>query len=89
MKTVRLVIKGRVQGVFYRATAKDVADQLGIKGWVKNRPDRNVEIKATASEEILQKFINWCNQGPPKAKVDDVIVEELGPEEFNGFSIIR
>ena len=89
MKTIRLTIKGKVQGVFYRATAKDVADQLGIKGWVKNRPDKNVEIKATASEEILQKFINWCKQGPPKATVDDVIVEELGLEEFNGFSIIR
>ena len=78
-----------MQGVFYRATAKDVADQLGIKGWVKNLPDDNVEIKATASEEILQKFMNWCNQGPPRAKVNDVIVEELSLEEFNGFSIIR
>ena len=89
MKTIRLTIKGKVQGVFYRATAKDVADQLGIKGWVKNLPDDNVEIKATASEEILQKFINWCNQGPPRAKVNDVIVEELSLEEFKGFSIIR
>lgn len=89
MKTIRLTIKGKVQGVFYRATAKDVADQLGIKGWVKNLPDNNVEIKATASEEILQKFMNWCNQGPPRAKVNDVIVEELSLEEFNGFSIIR
>ena len=78
-----------MQGVFYRATAKDVADQLGIKGWVKNLPDDNVEIKATASEEILQKFMNWCNQGPPRAKVNDVIVEELSLEEFKGFSIIR
>ena len=89
MKTIRLTIKEKVQGVFYRATSKDVADQLGIKGWVKNLPDDNVEIKATASEEILQKFMNWCNQGPPRAKVNDVIVEELSLEEFNGFSIIR
>ena len=89
MKTIRLTIKGKVQGVFYRATAKDVADQLGIKGWVKNLPDNKVEIKATASEEILQKFMNWCNQGPPRAKVNDVIVEELSLEEFKGFSIIR
>ena len=89
MKTIRLTIKGKVQGVFYRATAKDVADLLGIKGWVKNLPDENVEIKATASEEILQKFIAWCKQGPPKAKVDEAIVEELGFEEFKGFRIIR
>jgi len=89
MKTIRLTIKGKVQGVFYRATAKDVADLLGIKGLVKNLPDRNVEIKATASEELLQKFISWCKQGPPKAMVDEVIIEELSLEEFNGFRIIR
>jgi len=89
MKTIRLTIKGKVQGVFYRATAKDVADRLGIKGWVKNLPDDNVEITATASDETLQKFINWCKQGPPKARVEDVIVEELDVEEFSGFRIMR
>jgi len=89
MKTVRLTITGKVQGVFYRATAKDVADLTGVKGWVRNLPDNNVEITVTATEESLQKFINWCKQGPPKAKVEDVIVEELQFEEFNGFRIIR
>lgn len=89
MKTIRLIIKGKVQGVFYRATAKDIADELGIKGWVRNLPDRNVEITATATEKILQKFIDWCKQGPPKASVDEVIVEELSTTEFNGFRIIR
>ena len=86
---MRLTIKGKVQGVFFRATAKDIADELGINGWVKNLPDRNVEIKATATEAILQKFIDWCKQGPSKARVDEVIVEELSAEEFNGFRIIR
>jgi acylphosphatase len=89
MKTVRLTIKGKVQGVFYRATAKDVADLTGVKGWVKNLPNDNVEITATAPEETLEKFINWCKQGPPKARVDAVIVEELDLQEFNGFRIIR
>ena len=89
MKTIRLTIKGKVQGVFYRATAKDAADLTGVKGWVRNLPDNNVEIRATASEELLQKFINWCKQGPPKARVDDVMVEELSLEVFNGFRIIR
>ena len=89
MKTIRLTIKGKVQGVFYRATAKDVADLIGVKGWVRNLPDKNVEITATATEGTLQKFINWCKQGPPKAKVEDVIVEELDLEEFSGFRIIR
>ena len=89
MKTIRLTIKGKVQGVFFRATAKDIADDLGVKGWARNLPDRNVEITATATEDILQKFIDWCKQGPPKARVDEVIVEELNTAEFNGFRIIR
>jgi len=89
MKTVRLTIKGKVQGVFYRATAKDVADLLGIKGWVKNLPNDDVEITATAAEDVLQKFIAWCRQGPSKARVDEVIIEELDIEEFKGFKVIR
>jgi acylphosphatase len=89
MKTIRLTIKGKVQGVFYRATAKEVADMLGIKGWIKNLPDENVEIIATATEDLLQKFIDWCKLGPRKAKVDEVTVESLEFQEFNGFRIIR
>ena len=89
MKTIRLTIRGKVQGVFYRATAKEIADVLGVKGWVKNLPDRNVEITATATGESLQKFTGWCKQGPPRAKVDDVIVDELVLEEFRDFRIIR
>lgn len=89
MKTVRLIIKGKVQGVFYRATAKDVADLTGVKGWVRNLPDKNVELFATAPEETLQKFISWCKQGPPKARVDEVIIEELDLQEFNNFKVIR
>jgi len=89
MKTIQLIIKGKVQGVFFRATAKDIADGLGVKGWVRNLPDRNVEIRATATEALLQKYIDWCKQGPPKAKVEDVTVEELVLEEFNSFKIIR
>ena len=89
MKTIRLTITGKVQGVFYRATTKDVADLTGVKGWVKNLPDNNVEITVTAPEETLLKFINWCKQGPPKAKVEDVIVEELDLQGFNDFRIIR
>ena len=89
MKTIRLTIKGKVQGVFYRATAKDVADLTGVQGWVRNLPDNNVEITATATEETLQKFINWCKQGPQKAKVEDIIIEELELQEFNNFKVIR
>jgi acylphosphatase len=89
MKTIRLTIKGKVQGVFYRASAKNKADELGVTGWIRNLPDRNVEITATATEKNLQEFIDWCKQGPPRAVVDKVIVEELEFEAFNGFRIMR
>ena len=89
MKTIRLIIKGKVQGVFFRVTAKEIADELGVKGWVRNLPDRNVEITATAPENILQKFIDWCKQGPSKARVENIEVNELVLEEFKDFRIIR
>jgi len=89
MKTVRLIIKGKVQGVFYRAFAKNLAEQLHITGWTKNLPDRTVEIKATATEEALKNFIYNCKQGPPKAIVDELVIEEQPTEQFNDFKIIR
>jgi acylphosphatase len=73
MPTVHLVIKGKVQGVFYRATAKDVADELEIKGWVKNTNEGNVEITASGTEQQLEHFINWCKKGPARA----VVAEDL------------
>lgn len=89
MKTVRLIIKGRVQGVFYRASAKDAADALGITGWVRNLPDHRVEIVASARQEILLKFIEWCREGPPRALVEEVVVEESAFEEYKNFRILR
>lgn len=89
MQTIRLIIKGKVQGVNYRANAKNVADLIGVKGWVRNLPDSNVEITATAAEDVLQKFIGWCKQGPPRAVVEEVIVEETALVEFSVFRIIR
>lgn len=89
MRTIRMIVKGKVQGVYYRASAKKIAEQLIITGWIKNLPDRNVEIKATGSEELLQKFIDWCRQGPPAAVVQDVIVEDIQEERFTEFRILK
>jgi acylphosphatase len=89
MKTIRVIVKGNVQGVFYRAFVKNTADQLGITGWVKNLPDRNVEIRATSSDELLKQFISYCKQGPPRAIVEELITEELLIEPFSDFRIIR
>jgi len=89
MKTIRLTVKGKVQGVYFRAYAKNKASELGITGWVKNLPDENVEIEATATDDLLQQFINWCREGPSRAIVNDLIIEELPYEPFIDFRIIK
>lgn len=89
MKAIHLLIKGKVQGVFYRATAKKMAEHFGLTGWIKNTKEGNVETFATGNEEVLNEFINWCKQGPRNAKVTEVIVTPKTPESFNGFSIVR
>ncbi|MDQ6757168.1 MAG: acylphosphatase [Bacteroidota bacterium] len=89
MPTIHLYIKGRVQGVFYRVTAKKVADKIGITGWIKNRKDDDVEAMATGTQEQLDEFIEWCRRGPEKAEVDEVILTPLTDSAFNNFIIVK
>jgi acylphosphatase len=89
MPTIRLLIKGKVQGVFYRAAAKDVADEIGLTGWVRNTEEGNVECVTSGSEEQLQRFIEWCKVGTRRAVVTDVIVTYEREESFGTFKIIR
>ncbi|MBV9962431.1 MAG: acylphosphatase [Parafilimonas sp.] len=76
-----ILVKGKVQGVFFRKTAKQIAENLNIAGWVKNTDEGHVEIFAQAFEEELTKFIHWCKQGPPKADVKNIEVEDVEPDE--------
>jgi len=89
MPTVQLVISGRVQGVYYRASAKTAAEALRITGTVRNNRQGQVEICATGSEEALKDFIEWCNEGPPGASVADIQIDRLEDRQFKGFSIVR
>lgn len=89
MKTVHLLISGKVQGVFYRASAKDEAESLSIKGWIRNTENGAVEATVTGSEEAIERFINWCKQGPSQARVDEVAVTQKPDEGFREFKIIR
>ena len=89
MSTVHLLIKGKVQGVFYRATAKAVADEIGVTGWVKNTDEGDVEAMVTGNEQQVKKFIEWCKQGPRKAVVTDVTVTQKNDTTFNEFSVKR
>jgi acylphosphatase len=88
MPTVNLIIKGKVQGVYYRYAAKEEADKLGITGWVQYISEGRVEIMATGTQQHLDQFIEWCNKGPEKAYVTDVIVTRLSEESFDAFSVV-
>ena len=89
MPTIHLLIKGKVQGVFYRATAKKVADNLGLTGWIKNTKDDDVEATVTGDKDKLQEFINWCKHGPEKAEVENVIATQGEETSFKNFEIVR
>lgn len=81
------IISGRVQGVWFRATTQEQAIMLGIKGWVQNMPDGNVEVFACGAEEKLQLLHNWLMHGPKLARVEKVVCEDAEWVEVVGFDI--
>ena len=86
MRRVKIRVFGRVQGVFFRASARAKAQSLAVSGNAVNLPDGSVEIIAEANEADLAQFIDWCHLGPSKAKVDKVeVVEIIADEILNGF----
>jgi acylphosphatase len=87
--TVHLLIKGKVQGVFYRASAKDVAEQLSINGWIRNTREGNVEAMVSGDEDRVKEFIEWCKKGPRRAEVTKVMVTEKEDERFESFKIVK
>jgi len=89
LQTIEINVSGRVQGVFYRQSTKEKAVELGIKGKVMNLDNGNVKIIATGTKEQLNKLIDWCKTGPPKARVTHVDVQELPLQSFENFSIVR
>ena len=88
MKTVNLIVKGKVQGVYYRKTAQEKARELNITGWVKYINDGRVEIMASGDDGAIKQFIEWCKTGPQKAVVENVIVTPLSDEQFEDFKVI-
>jgi acylphosphatase len=89
MATVHLLIQGKVQGVFYRATAKEIAQSLDLSGWVKNTSDGHVEVVVSGSEKSVQQFIEWSKRGPEKAVVTSVKAIAIEEESFPDFRVIR
>ena len=88
MATVRFVVSGRVQGVFFRASTRAEAQRLGIAGSARNLEDGRVEVVAVGSDEALGAFELWLGQGPPSARVDAVTREALEEKHAEGFRIL-
>lgn len=82
-----VIIAGRVQGVGYRYSTWEMANQLGLNGWVKNRSDGTVEAVFEGNDTTVEQMIQWCHQGPLHAKVTQVAVTAESPENLRGFKI--
>jgi acylphosphatase len=89
LKTVSITVTGKVQGVFYRQSAREKATELGIKGEIRNMPDGTVQIIATGTSKQIEQLTEWCRQGPARAKVTNVITEERPLQSFEKFNIVR
>jgi len=82
-------IFGKVQGVFFRASTKEKADKLGVKGWVRNENDGSVMIEAFGSEKSISELIKWCHEGSQFSKVSEVVVEKMEKKDYPDFSIVH
>lgn len=87
--TFRIIVRGRVQGVWFRARTRDVALEAGLTGYVCNRPDGSVEIEATGNRAQIDKLIDWCRQGPPLARVDAIDIQQTELVLHDRFEIRR
>ncbi len=86
-KHLNIQITGEVQGIFFRVEAKAKAKKLDIYGFARNEQDGSVYIEAEGSESLLEKFIEWCYEGPLGAKVEKVEVSESNLKNFVDFKI--
>jgi len=88
MKAVRIIVKGRVQGVFFRESTRQQALNLNLRGWVRNCRDGSVELTATGAPDDISALLGWLRQGPVMARVDDLAIEELPEcETYDDFTV--
>jgi acylphosphatase len=87
---IHILVSGKVQGVFFRSSTKDKADDLGISGWIRNLIDGRVEAVFEGEKEDVDKMVEWCRKGPENARVTgiEVFMKEY-KEEFKGFFLRR
>ncbi len=89
MKHLNITVSGKVQGVFYRATIKAVADQLGIKGFARNQEDGTVYMEAEGDDFSLELFLEFCQKGSDKAVVEKTDTTESDMKNYRNFEIVK
>jgi acylphosphatase len=88
MQRIHAVVKGKVQGVYFRAHTKKLADELNIKGWVKNLENGGVEVVAEGEEDQIKQMVQFLHKGSPESRVDSVEIKNEKPVGvFKDFSI--
>jgi acylphosphatase len=83
----KIRVFGRVQGVFFRQASVNQARTLGVGGWVRNTRDGSVEAHIQGDPDAVEKMVQWMRHGPSQARVENVAVEEVEPEDVSGFSV--
>jgi len=83
----RVVVEGRVQGVFFRDSCRHEAAAAGLAGWARNLHDGRVEVVAEGAADAVERLVAWCRRGPSRAVVTAARVSEEPPEGLRGFSI--
>ena len=89
MKTHKIQVTGKVQGVYFRASTKQKALNLGLNGYVKNNKDGSVIMEIEGNDSAVSEMINWCKQGPALARVSQVNVEPTKTQNYKQFRIMR
>lgn len=89
IKHLDIKITGKVQGVSFRAVTKLVADQMGIRGMIRNEKDGSVYIEAEGDDTLLEVFMDWCNEGTDRAKIENVTSTLGVVKNYKDFEIIK
>lgn len=87
-KHINIKIYGKVQGIFFRASAKELADKLRVSGFAQNMSDGSVYIEAEGEEDKLNQFIEWCHTGPSMAEVEKVEITNKPLKNFSKFEVL-
>ncbi len=89
MKRISILVSGKVQGVFFRASTEKIAAQIGVDGFVRNTTDRKVYIEAQGTEAQLQQLAEWCKHGPERAIVENIVITNIPIKNDEGFCIVK